>query len=212
MPYQFTTGSSGITSFPALLSMEISAPLLVVNVRNLVLPRKEWIRAGLIQAISQTEIGAVAGKPQYLVFDKKTEIKLDIPAYPYQIQFSPKHWVTRWEIEIYSKDKAWADGTPSVPLVETAKGRVRRTILYTPNTQPSQVLQPRENRTSATLYNASTSLIYIGFSSNLSPSNAPETLYPGGQWTLDGGDIGEIWMMSNTASSDSLQIIEYSQD
>lgn len=110
MPYQFTTGSSGITSFPTLLSMEISAPVLVANVRNLVLPRKEWIRAGLIQAISQTDIGAVAGKPQYLVFDKKTEITLDIPAYPYQVQFSPKHWVTRWEIEIYSKDKAGADG------------------------------------------------------------------------------------------------------
>ena len=35
---------------------------------------------------------------------------LDIPAYPYRVQFSPKHWVTRWEIEIYSKDKAGADG------------------------------------------------------------------------------------------------------
>ena len=110
MPYQLTTGSSGLTSFPALLSMEISAPVLVANVRNLVLPRKEWIRAGLIQAISQTDIGAVAGKPQYLTFDKKTEVSLDIPAYPYRVQFSPKHWVTRWEIEIYTKDKAGADG------------------------------------------------------------------------------------------------------
>lgn len=110
MPYQYTTSLSGISSFPALLSIEMRSPVLVAIVRNLVIPRKDWIRAGTIQAISQTEIGPVAGKPQYLIFNKKIEIALEIPAYPYQVQFSPKHWVTQWEIEIYSKDKAGADG------------------------------------------------------------------------------------------------------
>ena len=222
--------------------MELSAPVLVANVRNLVLPRRDWIRAGLIQAISQTDIGAVAGRPQYLVFDKKSEVTLDIPAYPYRVQFSPKHWVTRWEIEIYSKDKAGADGqaianaptpeqtdllsslglsglesslTPeSFELVTailkatTEKGRYARTIAYTPSLTPIQILGQRNDRSGATLFNASDQSIYIGFDGSLRPSSAVEMLLPGGQWVLDGAYIGPIWMVASGDGA-NVTVVEY---
>lgn len=124
----------------------------------------------------------------------------------YKLKVRPPKWFPSFELDL------WSYIGPEEDTGEFLRGRVRRTIPYTPNTVPTQILERRPNRTSATLFNASTSLIYIGFSSNLSPSNAPETLYPGGQWVSDGGDIGEIWMMSDTVSSTSLQIIEYAQD
>lgn len=211
MPYTERAAVSGITSFPVILTAQLTVPKLVTTIENNVPGKSHWRKAGYAQAVALTNIGLTAGRSQMVLFGQQ-ELDLEVPAYPYQLRFEPCHYVIKYSLYLYEKDTAWADGTPSVPLVETAKGRVRRTIFYTPNTVPTQVLQKRENRTSATLYNASTSLIYIGFSSNLTPSNAPEILYPGGQWVSDGGDIGEIWMMSDTDSSTSLQIIEYAQD
>jgi hypothetical protein len=211
MPYESKASVSGITNAPVILTAALTVPKLAATIQNNVPEKSHWRKAGYVQAVAMTNIGLIAGRSQMVLFGQQ-ELDLDVPSYPYQLRFEPCKYVKAYSLYLYEKDKAWADGTPSVPLVETAKGRVRRTIPYTPNTQPSQVLQRRENRTSATLYNASSSLIYIGFASNLAPSNAPERLYPGGQWTLEGGDIGEIWMMSNANSNDSLQIIEYSQD
>ncbi len=211
MPYDLRSALSGVTSFPVVLTAPLTVPKLVTTIENNVPGKSHWRKAGYVQAVASTNIGATTGRSQMVLFGQQ-ELDLEVPAYPYQLRFEPCHYVIRYSLYLYEKDKAWADGTPSVPLVETAKGRVRRVIFYTPNTLPTLVLQRRENRISATLYNASTSLIYIGFSSNLSPSNSPETLYPGGQWVSDGGDIGEIWMLSDTDSATSLQIIEYSQD
>jgi hypothetical protein len=211
MPYDLRTAVSGMTSFPVILTAPLTVPKLVATIENNVPGKSHWRKAGYVQAVASTNIGLTTGRSQMVLFGQQ-ELDLEVPAYPYQLRFEPCHYVIKYSLYLYEKDKAWADGTPSVPIVETAKGKVRRVIFYTPNTLPALALQQRENRTSATLYNASTSLIYIGFSSNLSPSNALETLYPGGQWVSDGGDIGEIWMMSDTVSSTSLQIIEYSQD
>jgi hypothetical protein len=244
MPYQLTTGTSGITSFPALLALEITAPILVVKVRNLTFPRRsEWIRAGYIQAISQTDIGAVAGRPERVVFDKQIEIALEIPAYPYRVQFSPKDYVTRWELEIYSKDKAGPDGQAiaNAPTLEqtdllnslgltglesslkpesfalvtailkatTEKGRYARTIAYTPSLIPVQIFVQRNDRSGATLFNASDKSIYIGFDGSLTPSSAVEMLLPGGQWVLDGAYIGPIWMVASGDGVASVTVVEY---
>jgi hypothetical protein len=127
MPYQFATGSSGITSFPSLLTTQITVPKLVVKVLNLTPKGDDWVLAGYLQAVSQTNIGAVGGQVRKVFFKHKTEISLDIPAYPYQIQFIPKHYVTRWALEVWTKDRSGSDGTPSVPLTEaeaTATGWV----------------------------------------------------------------------------------------
>jgi hypothetical protein len=127
MPYQYATGASGITSFPSLLAAQFTVPKLVIQVRNLTPKGNDWIRAGYLQAVSQTNIGAVGGQVRKVAFAGKTEISLDIPAYPYQIRFIPKHYVTKWELELWTKDRSGSDGTPSVPLTEaesTATGWV----------------------------------------------------------------------------------------
>jgi hypothetical protein len=127
VPYQIATGASGLTSFPALLTAQITVPKLVVQVQNLTPRGDDWIRAGYLQAVSLTNIGVVGGQVQKVAFGGKTEIALDIPAYPYQVRFIPKHYVTRWLLELWTKDRSGSDGTPSVPLTEaeaTATGWV----------------------------------------------------------------------------------------
>lgn len=211
MPYTLVHTVIGSQDTPLILPPLLTTPTLAIEIRNRSQRNRDWTRAGYATAIAETNVGEVAGRSETVYFGR-TEVKLQIPAYPYRLRFTPWRWNFAWDLDLFTKDRSGSDGSPSVPLTEIPKGRVRRTIFYTPNTVPTQVLEQRENRTSATLYNASTSLIYIGFSSNLTPSNAPETLYPGGQWITDGVDIGEIWMISDTESSTSLQIIEYAQD
>lgn len=117
MPYQYVTGASGITSFPSLLSNLITVPKLVIKIQNLTPGGTTWKRAGKIEAVSLTSIGEVRSQAQWVSFGT-TELEFEPPAFPYQIRYSPKHWITRWELELYTKDKAGSDGVPSVPLSE----------------------------------------------------------------------------------------------
>jgi hypothetical protein len=126
VPYSFITGASGITSFPSLLTADITVPKLVLTVQNLVPAKSHWVHAGYIEAVCLTNIGEVRGKSQWVKFGP-TELALEIPAYPYQLRFSPKHYVTTWSLQLHAKDKGWADGTPTVPIAEaeaTATGWV----------------------------------------------------------------------------------------
>lgn len=117
MPYQYVTGASGITSFPSLLSNPITVPKLVLKVQNLVPGKLHWVGAGYVEAVSLTSIGEVRSKAQWVKFGT-TELEFEPPAYPYQLRFSPRHYVTRWELELYTKDRSGSDGTPTVPLTE----------------------------------------------------------------------------------------------
>lgn len=118
MPYHYASGASGLTSFPARLTTLITVPKLVIQVRNLTPRGDEWERAGYLQAVSLTNIGEVYGESKLIIFGGKREIELKVPAYPYQLEFIPKHWVTNWELEFWTKDRSGSDGTPSVPLTE----------------------------------------------------------------------------------------------
>ncbi len=241
MPYDFRTGASGVTSFASLLTAPLTVPKLVLKIANLAPGKSHWVRAGYIEAVSLTNIGETRGKSQWVNFGP-TEIELEPPAYPYQLRFSPRHYVTKWAIEVYEKDKPGADGvavvneatTQETELLTslgltgldaklspenwqifsallkatTEKCRYARTIGYTPDTLPVQVLENRADRSGATLYNGSQSTIYIGFDSSLSSTNAIEVLLPGGQWVLDGQYIGPIWMVASAAGS-PLSIAEY---
>ncbi len=119
MPYQQVNGVSGITSLPSLLSDLITVPKLVIKVRNLVPGKSHWIRAGHVEAVSLADIGEVRSSAQWVKFGT-TEIEFEPPAYPYQLRFSPRHYITRWELELYVKDRSGSDGTPSVPLSEAS--------------------------------------------------------------------------------------------
>lgn len=119
MPYQFRTGASGITSFASLLTAPLTVPKLVLKIQNLVPGKSHWVSAGYIEAVSWTNIGETRGKSQWVKFGP-TEIEIEPPAYPYQIRFSPRHYVTNWAIEVYEKDKTGADGVAVVnaPTIE----------------------------------------------------------------------------------------------
>jgi hypothetical protein len=117
MPYQYVTGASGITSFPSLLSNLITVPKLVLKVQNLLPGKSHWVRAGYVEAVSWTSIGEVRSKAQWVKFGT-TELEFEPPAYPYQIRFIPRDYITKWELELYVKDRSGSDGTPTVPLSE----------------------------------------------------------------------------------------------
>lgn len=119
MPYAYITGASGITSKPSLLSNLITVPKLVLKVQNLVPGKSHWIRAGYTEAVCWTSIGEVRSKAQSVKFGT-TELEFEPPAYPYQIRFIPRDYITRWELELYVKDRSGSDGTPTVPLSEAA--------------------------------------------------------------------------------------------
>lgn len=121
----------------------------------------------------------------------------------YKIKVQPPKWFPSFELDL------WSYVGPIEDTSEFLRGRVRRTLSYIPNPRPVMVLSERKDRTAASLYNASTALIYIGFDSSVSVTNSVEVLYPGGQWVSDGGDTGEIWMIADTVTATSLQVIEY---
>jgi hypothetical protein len=115
MPYQYLAGVSGTTSESVTLSNLITVPKLVVKVLNLVPHKGHWVRAGYIEAVNFTGIGEVRSKAQWLKFGQ-TEIEFEPPGYPYNVRFIPRDYVTRWELEIFTKDRSGSDGSPSVPL------------------------------------------------------------------------------------------------
>lgn len=121
----------------------------------------------------------------------------------YKLKVDVPRWFPSFELDL------WSYIGPIEDTGEVLRGRVRRTIPYTPNTVPVKVLDKRQDRTAATLFNASNVPVYIGFSQNLSVSNAPEMVSPGGQWISDGADVGEVWMTSNLTSTIALQVVEY---
>lgn len=118
MPYQNVTASSGATSDPFVLPILLTVPTLVIEIQNLTPKGSKWVRAGYLQAVSQTSIGEVSGQPQRIAFGRKVEVKLEIPAYPYQIRFMPRDYITAWTLELWTKDRSGSDGTPTVPLSE----------------------------------------------------------------------------------------------
>ena len=167
-----------------------------------------WKFAGWVKPLLQASTGFAS---EVLIETKRltlNETKLlfldDLGEYKLKIQ-CPK-WFPSFEVDI------WSYIGPFTDTSENLRGRIRRFYTYTPNTTLTLILLPRNNRTSATLYNSSTATLYIGFNNSLTAENAPETLYPNGQWTSDGGDIGEIWIVGDRITNRSLQFVEYAQD
>ncbi len=117
MPYSAITGTTGITSFPVVLTELITVPKLVIELHNLVPNKGHWVRAGYLQAVCMTNIGEVRGRSLGVNFGT-TELALEIPAYPYRVAFAPRHYITRWTLQLSAKNRAGSDGTPTVPLVE----------------------------------------------------------------------------------------------
>lgn len=120
MPYQNAESVSGTNSNPFVLPILLTVPTLVIEIQNLTPKGAKWVRAGYLQAVSQTSIGEVSGQPQRIAFGGKVEVKLEIPAYPYQLRFMPKDYITAWTLELWTKDRSGPDGIPSVPLSEAS--------------------------------------------------------------------------------------------
>jgi hypothetical protein len=166
-----------------------------------------WKYGGLIKPLLQCSNGNFSEaliKPERLSLNDTKLIFLEDLG-EYRLKISPPKWFPSFELDLWSYIGLEQD------TGEFVRGRVRRFYTYTPSPTPIQILAKRDDRSSATMYNSSTSTVYIGFSPDISPSNAPETLYPGGQWVSDGGDIGEIWMVADGFSNMSLQVVEYAQ-
>lgn len=114
MSYSALTATSGITSFPVMLSIPLTVPKLVIDLDNLVPNKSHWIRAGAIRATIITNIGPVSGKTQYLNFGT-TELTLDVPDYPYFLSFAPRDYITRWALTVYTRD---GYDQPEIPIVQ----------------------------------------------------------------------------------------------
>ena len=106
MPYTAKTAVSGTTSFPVLLTTLLTVPKLVTTIENNVPGKSHWRRAGYVQAVALTNIGQTAGRSQLVLFGQQ-ELDLEIPAYPYQLRFEPCHYVIKYSLYLYEKDKAW---------------------------------------------------------------------------------------------------------
>lgn len=117
MPYQLVHTEFGALNQPVTLPPQITVPTLAIEVRNRSQRNLRWRSAGKIQAICLANVGEVRGQAEWVPFGR-TEFRLEIPAYPYQVVFTPNHWVYAWDLELYLKDRSGSDGTPTVPLSE----------------------------------------------------------------------------------------------
>jgi hypothetical protein len=166
-----------------------------------------WKYGGLIKPLLQcpsSPFSEALIKPERLTLNDTKLIFLEDLG-EYRLKIIPPKWFPSFELDL------WSYIGPEEDTGEFIRGRIRRFYTYNPSPVAVQILQRRPDRSSATLYNSSTSTIYIGFDSNISKESAPETLFPGGQWVSDGGDIGEIWMIADSFSPTALQVVEYSQ-
>lgn len=117
------------------------------------------------------------------------------PGFPYYLKFRAKPWAFPWNLRIYKDSEQFRP----------------RIVPYTPTPTPTRVLAVRGDRLGASLQNSSGVTIYIGFTQNLSPENAIDKLFPGGQWLLDGKYIGEVWMLSESVAV-AVKIVEYTKN
>lgn len=166
-----------------------------------------WKYGGSIKPLLQCSAGHFSEaliRPERLTLNDTKLIFLEDLG-EYRLKVSPPKWFPSFELDL------WSYIGPEDDTGEFIRGRIRRFYNYNPSPTPIQILQARRDRSSATMYNSSKSTIYIGFEPNISKDNAPETLYPGGQWISDGGDIGDIWMIADGFSPTALQVVEYSQ-
>ena len=167
-----------------------------------------WRYGGLITPLLQcngSPFGQALIKPHRLTLKQPNLIFLEDLG-EYVLKISPPKWFPSFELDL------WSYIGPEEDTSEYPKGRIRNLYNYNPNTSVTRVLSRNLKRTSATLFNASTTTIFIGFSQNLDSGNSIETLYPGGQWVSDGNDLGEIWMIADSVSATTLQIVEYASD
>ena len=119
MPYQLIHSEIRSSNQPLILPTQITVPTLAIEVRNRSQRNlNSWRSAGRIQAISSANVGEVFGEAEWVSFGQRTEYRMEVPAYPYQLRFTPNKWVYAWEIQLFIKDRSGSDGTPTVPLSE----------------------------------------------------------------------------------------------
>jgi hypothetical protein len=182
----------------------VDSPVLTLKSSSLA-GMPTWKHGGWVTPYLQTgnqTIGEIATQQERLLLGSTKFMNLGRMG-NYKLKVSPAKWLPSFELDILAYSGPFTD------TGEFPQGRVRSVTPYTPNTSPVLAVPKNENRVSATLFNSSTAIIYIGFESDVSPSTAVETLYPGGQWISDGGDLGDIWFISDVVSATRLSIVEY---
>jgi hypothetical protein len=206
--YSLVFQQPGQDNQPIVCPTLLGSPTIAIELEDLRLYSEKLVRAGYVQAVSTSNIGEVLGRSQLVIFGR-TELSLDVPAYPYKIRFTPMKWVYFWRLTLFEKDRAGPSGIPTVPLVPET-GKYQRVLIYQPSILADEILPARPGRTRATLYNSGTAEIYIGFDSSVSASTAIEILRPGGQWESVEGYSGPIWFSASNLGPD-VRLAEFSQ-
>lgn len=115
MPYTLVSQHFGQDNTPIVLPQSLGCPTIAIELEDRRLYRDKLVRAGYVMAVSSSNIGEIYGKSQLVIFGR-TELTLDVPAYPYKLRFRPFSWVYFWNLILFEKDRLGSDGQPSVPL------------------------------------------------------------------------------------------------
>jgi hypothetical protein len=99
--YNLLIDQISASSTPIQFPILISNPVLVISVENL-LPNENWIRAGWVHTVSATDIGAVRGRSQRVIFGAE-EFSMAVPRFPFSLRFIPKPWVKSWHIKVWER-------------------------------------------------------------------------------------------------------------
>lgn len=91
-----TATDSSTYTFPNSLTDPNVVLDFTLNVPN----KPTWIRAGYVKAVSTTALGELAGKSQLVIFGRQ-ELVLNVPQYPYRLQFKPSSYITAWKCDLY---------------------------------------------------------------------------------------------------------------
>jgi hypothetical protein len=114
---------------PILCLPLLTTPTLAIEIQNNHQRNPNWKHAGYVQATYVASDGVVSGRSIPVIFGR-TELRLEIPGYPYQLRFSPGDWIYAWELKLYEKSISGAEGTPSVPLT-TAENTANGWVIWT---------------------------------------------------------------------------------
>lgn len=182
----------------------VDTPIVALKTTSLAgLP--QWKQGGWVTPVLQTSnpvISEISEKQTRLLLGQTVLMELGRMG-EYKLKVSPAKWLPSFELDILTYVGPFTD------TGEFPQGRVRVVTPYTPNTVAFLAVPRNSNRVSATLFNSSTAIIYIGFGPDISPETAIEELYPQGQWVSDGADIGDIWFISDRVLTTRLSIVEY---
>ena len=91
-----TATDSSTYTFPNSLTDPNVVLDFTLNVPN----EPTWVRAGYVKAVSTTALGELSGKSQLVIFGRQ-ELVLNVPQFPYKLQFKPSPYITAWKCDLY---------------------------------------------------------------------------------------------------------------